>query len=35
LRRKVEQFYDSAIYYTALGYCNAQQEGKARGGGQG
>jgi hypothetical protein len=33
LRRQVEQFYDSAIYYTALGYCNAQQGGRTDGAG--
>lgn len=31
LRHKVEQFFDSAIYYTALGYYNAQQGGQADG----
>jgi len=31
LRRQVEQFFDSAIYYTALGYHNAQEAGKAAG----
>jgi len=31
LRRQVEQFFDSAIYYTTLGYYNAQQGGKAAG----
>jgi hypothetical protein len=31
LRRQVEQFFDSAVYYTALGYHNAQEAGKAGG----
>ena len=29
LRHKVDQFFDSAIYYTALGYYNAQRAGRA------